>query len=303
MRFTVLIILLFPLLGLSQVEKERKFIGLGLEADFNLFDEPTLSFEEFKSVLNAPEFFLHSSNAELVSTDNIFTRNGLRARFIFKGPDNENLGVFKKSRFVVGALYNAGNNYTFEFNESSSVRADTLVINSSSGTTQTLYVDTIFYNETKYSANSKNMGVFAEFLLYAGENTPKFSVGFGVAADMTLQYNAQVKQTLNYWTGLFDENGIAQYAPVSYNPATDIYSFETINYVYGNSKEQGIKTAFFIRPYIPVRLETRVSDRPKLSKFSVDINAKIGTEIQINPRASVNARMFYSIGMGLNYYL
>src|SRR5690606_37786405 len=124
--------------------------------------EPTLSFDEYRSVINSPEFFIHSDQAELIATDNIFSRNGLRARLIFKGPDAKNLGAFKQSRFVIGALYNAGNNYAFDFNEVNTVRADTITLTSSNGYTETLYRDTIFYMNTRSSARSRNLGVFCE---------------------------------------------------------------------------------------------------------------------------------------------
>jgi hypothetical protein len=278
-------------------------MGFGLEADFNLLDEPTLSFTEYIAVLGSPEFFLHSGNAELISSDKIFTRNGLRARIIIKGPDQKNLGAFKQSRFVFGALYNSGNNYTFQFNETIRVRADTITMTASTGSIETLFRDTLFYYDTKYSAKSSNLGIFCEYLIYTGEGMPTLVTGIGIAADMTFIYEAQVKQTLNYTTGLYDENGIIKYTPLIHDPVTNTYSYGTVNFVYGSAKEQRIKTAYFIRPYIPVRIETQLSNRPKLKGFTVDINAKIGTEIQINPGASVNARMFYSIGLGLNYYL
>ncbi|MBD3638895.1 MAG: hypothetical protein HUJ25_16195 [Crocinitomicaceae bacterium] len=303
MRLLVTFMLILPVLGRSQSEKDNKFMGFGFEGVVNLLDEPTLSFSEYKSVVGHPEFFLHSDNAELIASDNLFYRNGLRARFIFRGPDAENLGAFKQSRFVTGLLYNSGNNYTFQFSETYRVRADTVTLTSSSGSTETLYRDTIYYNDTEYSARSQNVGLFCEYLIYTGEGMPGLATGIGIATDMTLLYEAQVRQTLNYSTALYDESGIARYTPVVYNPNTDTYSYGNVNYVYGNSNLQKISTAYFIRPYIPIRIEAALSDRPKLSNFTVDINGKIGTEIQINPGASVNARMFYSLGLGLNYYL
>ena len=303
MRIIVLILLIFPFFSISQDEKVRKFLGFGLEGDFNLLDEPTLSFDEYQAIIGEQNFFIHNSSAELISTDQLFTRNGVRARLIFKGPDNKNLGAFKQSRFVVGALYNQGNNYTFEFSRDEFVRGDTVTMIHSGGYTEVLYKDTIYHHSTMYTANSRNLGLFCEYLIYTGEGMPALATGIGIASDMTLLYEAKAVQNTDYTTGLFNDSGIAQYAPVEYNAGNDTYTYSHYTYVSEQNQSRKIKTAYFIRPYIPVRLETPLSNRPKLMNFTVDINGKIGTEIQINPGASVNARMFYSLGIGLNYYL
>lgn len=303
MRIFVLILVLIPVFSISQNEKVRKFMGFGVEADFNLLDEPTLSFNEYQAIVNGSNFFVHDPSAELYSTDQLFTRNGVRARFIFKGPDNENLGAFKQSRFVIGALYNEGNNYTFEFKRDEFIRGDTITLQYSNGYTDVMYKDTVYHHSTSYTANSRNLGVFCEYLIYTGEGMPALATGIGVASDMTILYEANSVKTIDYTTGLFNESGIAVYAPLQYNAGNDTYTYLQYNSVSEQQSRQKIRTAFFIRPYIPIRLETPLSNRPKLSNFTVDINGKIGTEIQINPGASVNARMFYSLGIGLNYYL
>lgn len=303
MRFVALILICFLSPAYSQEENDRTFIGFGLEGNINLLDEPTLSFSEYKDVIADPTFFTHSTNAELIATDNFFNRNGVKMRFMFRGPDNQNLGAFKQSRFVVGALYNGGNNYTFDFKETQIKRADTVTLTSSTGYSETLYRDTIFYFDTRYTARSRNVGLFFEYLIHTGEGMPGLITGLGISTDMTLQYVANVENQLTYSTGLYDEGGVAKYTPLIYNHETDSYSYGLLNRVSNSSSSKNIKTAYFIRPYIPVKIEARLSNRPNLFNFTVDINAKIGTEVQINPGASVNARMFYSVGLGLNYYL
>ncbi|UKN03120.1 hypothetical protein K6119_06285 [Paracrocinitomix mangrovi] len=293
-----------PLFGWAQDQTDKVLTGFGVEAAFNLLDEPTLSFTEYGKVINNPEFFLHSSDAELIASSTLFTRNGINARMIFKGPDLSNMGAFKRSKFDLGVGYNGGNNYAFEFRDKITVRSDTLTLTSSTGSIETLYRDTIFYHSTVYSASSKNISVFGEYLIFLGDKNPGFGVGLGAAFDMTLYNHAQVRHTISYETGLYDENGVLSYAEVeSYSGSNNGYYAPAITQIYSNTVEQEVKMAYFIRPYIPVRIETPLSNLPALSKFTVDINAKIGTEVQINPRASVNARMFYSLGIGLNYYM
>ena len=301
MRLLLSVLILLPIFGLAQSENERRLIGFGLEGSLNVLDEPTLSFEEYKSVINSPEFFLHSDSAELLSSSQLFTRNGVALRLILKGKTHKNLGAFKQSKFNIGALYNSGNNYSFNFRRIDRVRLDTITLSSSTGTVETVYQDTIYYHDTEYSARSQNLGIYGEFIISTGEGMPGLSTGVGLAVDMTMLYEAQVRQTLIYESGLFTQEGTPAYITVV-NPQGQ-GALATNTFVYGNSKTSRIKMAYFIRPYIPVRLETALSDRPNMAHFSVDINAKIGTEIQFNPNASINARMFYSIGLGLSYYL
>ena len=298
MRIT-LVILFFPLLAFCQEEDQKKFIGFGIEGSLNILDEPTLSFDEYKSVVDSPDFFVHSLNSELLAVSHLFRRNGASVRFIFNGPTHKNLGAFQHSKFFLGASYNAGNNYSFNFNDVNRVRVDTLTITSSSGDVETHYRDTVYYLNTSYSAKSQNIGIYAEYLVFLGDKKEGFATGLGLASDITLMYDAQARQTLHYETGLYNGAGIPTYYEVNSNGS--INSSENTEYGIPNNKKLGM--AYFIRPYIPVRIETKISNHPKMANFTLDLNVKIGTEIQINPQASVNARMYYSLGFGLNYYL
>lgn len=301
MRKFATIFVLFPLLTWAQYDSlsTKKFRGMGLEFAFNLLDEPTLSFEEYQNVIGSPEFFMHSQDAELMMSDKIFSRNGISARFIFQGRENKRLGAFRHSMFYTGVQYNSGNNYTFRYQDKNIVRSDTITFVSSTAATETYFRDTIYYTDTEYSAASNNIGIYGEFLLQTDKMKPSFGAGFGLAADATFFYQAYVEQDVYYVTALFDEQGNPVYAPVTNSTVLGAPVYSSSSYVYGSDNQVKLPSAYFIRPYIPVRLEASLGD----SRLTFDINAKIGTEIQINSRSAVNARMFYSLGMGVNYYL
>jgi len=304
MKFLFGVFLLVPVLGWSQTDDNRKLIGFGIEGAINFFDESSISYSEFKSMLDSPEFFLEGSEAMNHTSPRMYSRNGLGASFMFKGPSSERMGPFKRTRFNVGAHYNSGSTFSFEFNERYRARQDTVVLTSSTGLVETFYRDTLYSTSTEYSTKVKNVGLFAEYLIYTGEGWPSLSTGIGIAADGSISYAAQVRQTINYETGLYyQDGGVYSISPAPSPQQGTNGSYNTSNFLYGNSESRQIQTSYFLRPYIPIRFESALSNRPKLSNITLDIVAKVGAEIHISPSSTVNTRMFYSLGVGFNYYL
>jgi len=306
MRFILSFILILPVHVFSQQVENQRILGYGIDANLNYLDNSNISFSEFKALAIDSDFFSDQlPTAQLLNAKNVQNRFGIAANVVLKGKDKMSLGPVKKSRFNVGVSYMQGGSYGFNFSEYNKVRYDTITVTSSLGSVEKKYRDSIYWINTSYSSFIRNIGLFGEFLMYTSEGWPSFSTGLGISADMSMKYVIKMNREESFQIAINNENEQFLYYDklVDQEDGQFIGTYPTEQIYQGSENEVAAKRSFFIRPYIPIRIESPITNKEQFSHITMHIQAKIGAELHLTPSVGANTRMFYAVGIGFNYYL
>lgn len=306
MRFTLSFFFILPFLVFSQKNQDQKILGYGIDANVNYLDKSSISYSEFKALAVDTDFFPDQlPTAQHLTAKNIQNRFGIAANIVLKGMNKMSLGPVKRSRFNLGVSYMQGGSYSFNFSEYNSIRYDTIIISSSLGTIEKKYRDSIYWNYTSYATFTRNIGFFGEYLMYTAEGWPSFSTGLGISADMSMNYVIRMNQEESYQIAIYNENEQFLYYDNLVDQEADQFNgtYPTEQIYQGSENEVEAKRSFFIRPYIPIRIESPITNKEHFSHITMHIQAKLGAELHLTPSVGVNTRMFYAVGVGFNYYL
>lgn len=295
---------LFPFLGVTQNDSIRTLAAFGVNGGIEILQPSDLSYTDFQSSLNAPDFIFESALAHQITPERLYSRQSITGYVRLRIAKSKNLGSFKQFYVQLGALYSSGQNLSYELYESMHQIGDSVYV-TENGETQSYTRDTIFNTRTTYNSYMKNIGMSTEFLMSAGNERAGFSIGLGSSFQMSLTNVVKAEQSTYYETALYNNQGEAvYYQPTSSTASNGGSGSLSVSNDFGHfSQEHQLNTNYLLTTYVPLKLEATLSDKPVWSQLSMEFTAKLGYEMLFSPSQSFSGRLAYGMGVGLNYYL
>lgn len=177
---------------------------------------------------------------------------------------------------------------------------DTLSIENNSGDVDTFYSTLIVTDDRTFGLNTKNLFISFDYLFKTKSSCLTYYAGIGLNLGLSL------KNTMY-------SRGMPVISETLYNPASgqhysssEVESYPT--WFFDQPQwQQGenyyiSKQIFYFTPYIPFGILLPLSQAENvLSRFSIDIRACVGIEIQMMKRNTLMIRQFLNGNLGLKY--
>lgn len=272
-------------------------IGVGLQ----IMKPSSMMYSEFKTTVNASDFFVENASAGEITSDKLYSRQFVSATAQFRILKEIKILIFKRFNLNVGSTFSNGQNLTYSFTENYTARGDSVWVTQGNNT-DLYFSDSLYRIDTEYSTEVKNIGLFTEFWMSTEEKSG-FAIGVGLLGQFAVENKLYLKHDTYFTTALYDQMG----QPAWVKPSTSgigtqgtVYSMTLANSL---NNSVSLSSLYYFTPYVPIKFEARLSEGPVLKNITVDLNAKVGYEVQFSG-ANINAgRLFYQLGFGLNYYL
>ncbi len=295
MKSLIFVVFLLPFTLLSQNEVSWKWQSFDAAVEYNVYSNSNLALNKFvkdpsQIVSNTPYFL--PSNYLFGLNFNSWNFSG-----------SATLSTKKAHQFFsFGASYSSYTNQaTSSFINGTRTVVDSFELVSQNSST-TILIDSVWSDNEFLTFRQHAVSIHAEYLIKTKRTRVSGSIGGGFRVGMTLTPEMRYSRYQSYRYRYTDTNGYEVLAPqFQVNSGIPPYR-ETII----DSKRSSIesKSSLILTPYIPIQFEyTPFLHRNILSKISIQLRGKAGSEFQFISGAKTSIRPFFSVGLGLKYYV